>query len=49
MLCSSHLLEMRQMGALHRETLTDDEMKRVITGTYPSIMSRFIRAGVGVG
>lgn len=26
------------------ETLTDDEMKRVITGTYHSIMSRFIRA-----
>ena len=25
-------------------TLTDDEMKRVITGTYHSIMSRFIRA-----
>ena len=25
-------------------TLTEDEMKRVITGTYHSIMSRFIRA-----
>ncbi len=45
MSCSFRLPEMQRMNcATNCQTLTDDEMKRVITGTYHSIMSRFTRA-----